>query len=48
MKFFLPNLEISKNVASVKYKRVETAKKFDPEHRISLKTGLKLPKNGKK
>ena len=48
MKFFLQNLEISKNVASVKCKRVETAKKIDPEHCISLKTGLKLQKNGKK
>ena len=44
MKFFSPNLKISKNVASVKCKRVETAKKYGPEHQISLKTGLKQPK----
>ena len=44
MKFFLPNLLVPKNVASVKCKRVETAKKYGPEHRISLKTGLKWTK----
>ena len=33
---FLPNLKISKNVASVKCKRVETVKTFSPEHHISL------------
>ena len=48
MKFFLPNLEISKNLDSVKCERVETAKKIDPEHCISSKMGLELPKNGKK
>ena len=36
MKFFLPNLLVSKNVASVKCKRVETVKKYGPEHGISL------------
>ena len=44
MKIFVQNLEISKNEASVKCKRAETAKKFGPEHRITLKTGLKWPK----
>ena len=47
MKFFLPNLGISKNQASVKCERVETAKKFGPEHHISSKTGFKWPKMAK-
>ena len=41
MNFFLSNLLVPKNVASVKCKRVETAKKYSPEHRISLSKGLK-------
>ena len=41
MKFFLPNLLVPKNVASVKCMRVETAKKYGPEHGIGLKKGLK-------
>ena len=44
MKFFLSNPKISKNLASVKCERVETAKKFGPEHHISSKTGFKWPK----
>ena len=44
MKIFVQNLEISKNEASVKCKRAETAKKFGPERRTILKTGLKWPK----
>ena len=47
MKFFLPNLEISKNLASGKCERVETAKEFGPEHHISSKTGFKWPKTAK-
>ena len=47
MKFFLPNLEISKNLASGKCERVETAKKFGPEHHISSKTGFKWPETAK-
>ena len=31
MKFFLPNLKISEDIASVKRNRVETAKKNGPE-----------------
>ena len=44
MKFFPPNLKISKDVASVKCNRVETAKKYGPERCISLKTGPKQAK----
>ena len=44
---FVQNLKISKNEASVKCKRAETAKKYGPEHCISLKTGLKQPKMAK-
>ena len=40
MKLFLPNLLVSMNVASVKCKRVETAKKYGPEHGISPKNRL--------
>ena len=47
MKFFLSNPKISKNLASVKCERVETAKKFGLEHRVSLKTGFKKPKTAK-
>ena len=36
MKFFLPNLKVSKNVASVKCMRIKTAMKYDPEHDISI------------
>ena len=35
MKFFYQNLDI----VSVKYKRLETAKKFDPHSHIRPKTG---------
>ena len=41
MKFFLPNLLVLKNVASVKCKRAETVKKYDPEHGISLNSSPK-------
>ena len=41
MKFFLPNLLVPKNVASVKCKRVETVKKYGPEHGISLNSSPK-------
>ena len=47
MKFFLSHLQIYKNVDKVKCKRAETAKKYGPEHCISLKTGLKQPKMAK-
>ena len=40
LSFFLPNLKITKNIASVKCEKVETVKIFSPEHRISLKAGL--------
>ena len=36
MKLFLPNLLVTKNIASVKCKREKTVKKYDPEHGISL------------
>ena len=41
MKFFLPNLLVPKNVASVKCKRAETVKKYDPEHGLSLSSSPK-------
>ena len=41
MKFFLPNLLVLKNVASVKCKRAETVNKYDPEHGISLNSSPK-------
>ena len=51
MKFFYQNIYLCKNIVSVKYKRLETAKKFDPHSPVGPKTGKKksyLAQNYKK
>ena len=39
MKFFDQNIDSSKDIVSLKCKRLETAKKSDPYNHIRLKTG---------
>ena len=41
MKSFYQIIDLGKDIVSVKYKRLETAKKFDPHSRIRPKTGKK-------
>ena len=44
MKFFYQIIDSCKNIVSVKYKRLEIAKKFDPHCYIRPKTGQIKPK----